>query len=146
MQIMIYNSIAFRCVFLAEPDVSTYQYEETSGYYYDPQTGLYYDANSQVSGYLMLQYNQSQNTCSRVVPKYKRTLSQHNVIEYTRSNMHFWYSHMLYMSKHGGRWHVPNKNVYVSWFHHVLLTVSWTKGKSMWIKLNKILHWRNIST
>ncbi|KAJ9579119.1 hypothetical protein L9F63_024774, partial [Diploptera punctata] len=29
------------------PDVSTYQYDETSGYYYDPQTGLYYDAGSQ---------------------------------------------------------------------------------------------------
>ncbi|XP_069692847.1 RNA-binding protein 5-like isoform X2 [Periplaneta americana] len=29
------------------PDVSTYQYDETSGYYYDPQTGLYYDASSQ---------------------------------------------------------------------------------------------------
>ena len=35
--------------FLAEPDVSTYQYEESSGYYYDSITGLYYDANSQVS-------------------------------------------------------------------------------------------------
>ena len=33
---------------LAVPDVSTYQYEETSGYYYDATTGLYYDANSQV--------------------------------------------------------------------------------------------------
>uniref|UniRef100_A0A8C9K7N7 RNA-binding protein 10 n=1 Tax=Panthera tigris altaica TaxID=74533 RepID=A0A8C9K7N7_PANTA len=31
----------------AVPDVSTYQYDETSGYYYDPQTGLYYDPNSQ---------------------------------------------------------------------------------------------------
>ncbi|XP_043936658.1 RNA-binding protein 10-like isoform X2 [Protopterus annectens] len=29
------------------PDVSTFQYDETSGYYYDPQTGLYYDPNSQ---------------------------------------------------------------------------------------------------
>ncbi|XP_045548752.1 RNA-binding protein 10 isoform X2 [Salmo salar] len=29
------------------PDVSTYQYEESSGLYYDPLTGLYYDANSQ---------------------------------------------------------------------------------------------------
>lgn len=36
------------CVSLpAPPDVSTYQYEETSGYYYDPLTTLYYDANSQ---------------------------------------------------------------------------------------------------
>uniref|UniRef100_A0A4X2LQT3 RNA-binding protein 10 n=1 Tax=Vombatus ursinus TaxID=29139 RepID=A0A4X2LQT3_VOMUR len=32
---------------IAIPDVSTYQYDETSGYYYDPQTGLYYDATSQ---------------------------------------------------------------------------------------------------
>ncbi|EMP26550.1 RNA-binding protein 10 [Chelonia mydas] len=31
----------------AVPDVSTYQYDETSGYYYDPLTGLYYDPNSQ---------------------------------------------------------------------------------------------------
>lgn len=30
------------------PDVSTYQYDETSGYYYDPLTGLYYDPHSQV--------------------------------------------------------------------------------------------------
>ncbi|NWU87369.1 RBM10 protein, partial [Onychorhynchus coronatus] len=29
------------------PDVSTYQYDETSGYYYDPLTGLYYDPHSQ---------------------------------------------------------------------------------------------------
>lgn len=28
------------------PDVSTYQYEATSGYYYDPVTCLYYDANT----------------------------------------------------------------------------------------------------
>uniref|UniRef100_A0A8C7XU59 RNA binding motif protein 5 n=1 Tax=Oryzias sinensis TaxID=183150 RepID=A0A8C7XU59_9TELE len=28
------------------PDISTYQYDESSGYYYDPQTGLYYDPNS----------------------------------------------------------------------------------------------------
>jgi RNA-binding protein 5/10 len=28
------------------PDVSTYQYDTTSGYYYDPFTGLYYDSNS----------------------------------------------------------------------------------------------------
>lgn len=32
----------------ADPDVSTYQYDESSGYYYDPLTGLYYDPNSQV--------------------------------------------------------------------------------------------------
>ncbi len=32
----------------ADPDVSTYQYDEGSGYYYDPLTGLYYDPNSQV--------------------------------------------------------------------------------------------------
>uniref|UniRef100_A0A8C5WZS2 RNA binding motif protein 10 n=1 Tax=Laticauda laticaudata TaxID=8630 RepID=A0A8C5WZS2_LATLA len=31
----------------AVPDVSTYQYDESSGYYYDPLTGLYYDPNSQ---------------------------------------------------------------------------------------------------
>lgn len=31
----------------ATPDVSQYQYDETSGYYYDPSTGLYYDPNSQ---------------------------------------------------------------------------------------------------
>ncbi|XP_053958830.1 RNA-binding protein 5-A-like [Anastrepha ludens] len=29
------------------PDVTLYQYDETSGYYYDPATGLYYDAHSQ---------------------------------------------------------------------------------------------------
>ncbi|XP_057685798.1 RNA-binding protein 10 [Corythoichthys intestinalis] len=29
------------------PDVTTYQYDESSGYYYDPLTGLYYDPNSQ---------------------------------------------------------------------------------------------------
>lgn len=29
------------------PDVSTYQYDKTSGYYYDSHTGLYYDASSQ---------------------------------------------------------------------------------------------------
>lgn len=33
--------------FLAAPDVSRYQYDETSGFYYDPTTGLYYDAHSQ---------------------------------------------------------------------------------------------------
>ncbi len=36
--------------FAAPPDVSTYQYDETSGYYYDPLTTLYYDANTQVGG------------------------------------------------------------------------------------------------
>uniref|UniRef100_A0A8D2JGM9 RNA binding motif protein 10 n=1 Tax=Varanus komodoensis TaxID=61221 RepID=A0A8D2JGM9_VARKO len=35
------------CPILAVPDVSTYQYDESSGYYYDPLTGLYYDPNSQ---------------------------------------------------------------------------------------------------
>ncbi|XP_034168143.2 RNA-binding protein 10 isoform X2 [Pangasianodon hypophthalmus] len=30
-----------------DPDVSTYQYDESSAYYYDPLTGLYYDPNSQ---------------------------------------------------------------------------------------------------
>lgn len=34
--------------FVAVPDTSTYQYDESSGFYYDPQTGLYYDPNSQV--------------------------------------------------------------------------------------------------
>ena len=33
---------------VAVPDVSTYQYDESSAYYYDPLTGLYYDPNSQV--------------------------------------------------------------------------------------------------
>uniref|UniRef100_A0AAR2KSJ0 RNA binding motif protein 10 n=1 Tax=Pygocentrus nattereri TaxID=42514 RepID=A0AAR2KSJ0_PYGNA len=31
----------------SDPDVATYQYDESSGYYYDPLTGLYYDPNSQ---------------------------------------------------------------------------------------------------
>lgn len=31
----------------AIPDLSLYQYDESSGYYYDPMTGLYYDSNSQ---------------------------------------------------------------------------------------------------
>lgn len=31
------------------PDVTQYQYEETSGFYFDPTTGLYYDGNSQVN-------------------------------------------------------------------------------------------------
>uniref|UniRef100_A0A667WTG1 RNA binding motif protein 10 n=1 Tax=Myripristis murdjan TaxID=586833 RepID=A0A667WTG1_9TELE len=35
------------CLLKAVPDVSTYQYDESSGYYYDPLTGLYYDPNSQ---------------------------------------------------------------------------------------------------
>ncbi|XP_062871155.1 RNA-binding protein 10 isoform X2 [Trichomycterus rosablanca] len=30
-----------------DPDISTYQYDESSGYYYDPLTGLYYDSSSQ---------------------------------------------------------------------------------------------------
>uniref|UniRef100_A0A7N8YHJ3 RNA-binding protein 5-like n=1 Tax=Mastacembelus armatus TaxID=205130 RepID=A0A7N8YHJ3_9TELE len=34
-------------VFVAVPDTSTYQYDESSGYYYDPKTGLYYDPSSQ---------------------------------------------------------------------------------------------------
>lgn len=37
------------CILPATPDVSLYQYDETSGYYYDPVTTLYYDASSQVS-------------------------------------------------------------------------------------------------
>ncbi|XP_060775280.1 RNA-binding protein 5 isoform X2 [Neoarius graeffei] len=28
------------------PDISTYQFDESSGYYYDPQTGLYYDPST----------------------------------------------------------------------------------------------------
>lgn len=39
--------ITFIFTSLATPDVSRYQYDETSGYYYDPSTGLYYDAHSQ---------------------------------------------------------------------------------------------------
>ena len=31
----------------ATPDISLYQYDESSGYYYDQNTSLYYDANSQ---------------------------------------------------------------------------------------------------
>ncbi|XP_051515735.1 RNA-binding protein 10 isoform X2 [Myxocyprinus asiaticus] len=38
---------ALECQQYPDPDVSTYQYDESSGYYYDPLTGLYYDANSQ---------------------------------------------------------------------------------------------------
>ena len=33
-------------ILTATPDVSTYQYDESSGYYYDSTTGLYYDANT----------------------------------------------------------------------------------------------------
>lgn len=36
---------------VAVPDVSTYQFDQTTNYYYDPSTGLYYDANSQVGRY-----------------------------------------------------------------------------------------------
>lgn len=39
--------ISFYFFLLATPDVTLYQYDETSGYYYDPTTGLYYDAHSQ---------------------------------------------------------------------------------------------------
>jgi len=42
---IVLNSLSF--VNTATPDVSRYQYDETSGYYYDPSTGLYYDAHSQ---------------------------------------------------------------------------------------------------
>lgn len=42
--------------YLATPDVSQYQYDETSGFYYDPSTGLYYDSNSQ--------YYYNNETCS----------------------------------------------------------------------------------
>ncbi|TRY72846.1 hypothetical protein DNTS_006518 [Danionella cerebrum] len=38
---------ALECQHYPDPDVSTYQYDESSGYYYDPFTGLYYDPNSQ---------------------------------------------------------------------------------------------------
>ncbi|XP_043080806.1 RNA-binding protein 10 isoform X2 [Puntigrus tetrazona] len=38
---------ALECQQYPDPDVSTYQYDESSGYYYDPLTGLYYDPNSQ---------------------------------------------------------------------------------------------------
>lgn len=34
-------------LFTAAPNISLYQFDETSGYYYDPATGLYYDAHSQ---------------------------------------------------------------------------------------------------
>lgn len=33
--------------FSATPDLSLYQFDESSGYYYDPMTGLYYDSSSQ---------------------------------------------------------------------------------------------------
>ncbi len=48
--------------FAAVPDVSTYQYDETSGYYYDPLTGLYYDANSQVRRNAIVTWRQSVQT------------------------------------------------------------------------------------
>uniref|UniRef100_A0A8C6L6Z8 RNA binding motif protein 5 n=1 Tax=Nothobranchius furzeri TaxID=105023 RepID=A0A8C6L6Z8_NOTFU len=32
--------------FPAAPNISNYQYDESSGYYYDPHSGLYYDPNS----------------------------------------------------------------------------------------------------
>ncbi|XP_016098107.1 RNA-binding protein 10-like isoform X1 [Sinocyclocheilus grahami] len=38
---------ALECQQYPDPDVSTYQYDESSGYYYDALTGLYYDPNSQ---------------------------------------------------------------------------------------------------
>ncbi|XP_030624042.1 RNA-binding protein 10 [Chanos chanos] len=38
---------ALECQQYPDPDVSTYQYDESSGFYYDPLTGLYYDPNSQ---------------------------------------------------------------------------------------------------
>ncbi|XP_060794593.1 RNA-binding protein 10 isoform X2 [Neoarius graeffei] len=38
---------AHECQQYPDPDVSTYQYDESSGYYYDPLTGLYYDPSSQ---------------------------------------------------------------------------------------------------
>ena len=34
---------------VAVPDVSTYQYDSSSGYYYDASTGFYYEANTQVN-------------------------------------------------------------------------------------------------
>lgn len=43
---------------LAVPDVSTYQYDESSGYYYDPLTGLYYDPNSQVKNLFWMSWTQ----------------------------------------------------------------------------------------
>uniref|UniRef100_A0A672IBY7 RNA binding motif protein 5 n=1 Tax=Salarias fasciatus TaxID=181472 RepID=A0A672IBY7_SALFA len=49
---------SFSQMLLSGPDISTYQYDESSGYYYDPQTGLYYDPsthyyyNSQTQQYL----------------------------------------------------------------------------------------------
>lgn len=46
----------FLCSYPATPDVSQYQYDETSGFYYDPSTGLYYDSNSQ--------YYYNNETCS----------------------------------------------------------------------------------
>ncbi|XP_016092134.1 RNA-binding protein 10-like [Sinocyclocheilus grahami] len=40
---------ALECQQYPDPDVSTYQYDESSGYYYDSLTGLYYDPNSQAT-------------------------------------------------------------------------------------------------
>ncbi len=51
MHIRVHMNEVHQLYFLfpaADPDVSTYQYDEGSGYYYDPLTGLYYDPNSQV--------------------------------------------------------------------------------------------------
>ncbi len=51
MHIRVHKNEVHQLYFLflaADPDVSTYQYDEGSGYYYDPLTGLYYDPNSQV--------------------------------------------------------------------------------------------------
>ena len=43
--LLISNPVTF-ILLSAPPDVSLYQYDETSGYYYDPVTTLYYDANT----------------------------------------------------------------------------------------------------
>lgn len=48
LHICLYFNVLFCFLFVAVPDISTYQYDESSGYYYDPQTGLYYDPGSQV--------------------------------------------------------------------------------------------------
>lgn len=44
MSLMLFHLFLIAAV----PDVSTYQYDDSSGFYYDPLTGLYYDPNSQV--------------------------------------------------------------------------------------------------
>lgn len=44
---MFLSSLSILICVAATPDVSLYQYDETSGYFYDPQTGLYYDPHSQ---------------------------------------------------------------------------------------------------